>query len=162
MRTTRILPIIAILLLGASGLGLGASREEQMITRVDTVTVVLKGRTITIQAIGMCRSPSAMNRAGRLVRKGAQPVLNKDGLLEYNFVFNGVPGYTGFKLHPVKANLHERSLPVGVRGVRIFSQFNEADGLLPEKKKSKPIFSFGKKGSKSSEETGSSGGTPRP
>lgn len=125
----------------------GASREQKLVTRVDTVTVTLKHGTLAIKATGMARTPATIGRAGQLVRRGAQATLNKDGLLEYNMVFPAVPNYAGFKMKPISAALHDRSIPAGIKGVRIYSEFNEADGLLPQPapKKSRSLFPFGKK-----------------
>lgn len=145
--------MVAILL--AAQLTLAASREEKLVTRVDTVAAVLKHRTVSIRATGMARTPTAMGRGAWLVHRGQPGVLNKDGLLEYNMVFNAVPGYAGFKLKPVTAKLNDRSAPPGLKGVRIFSEFNQYDGLLPEPKKKKPfsLNPFGKKKRDESEET---------
>ena len=126
---------------------MGASRQAQIVTRVDEATVVLRGRTLVIQALGMGRTPSGMGRAGRLVRRGEIATLNKDGLLEYNLVFNGVPNYSGFKLKLVKGRLREHQVPAGVKGVRIFGEFNQMDALLPtpKPKQRKSFLPFRKK-----------------
>ena len=140
-----------------------ASRQQRLVARVDTATVVLKGKALAIRAIGMGRTPTALGRGGWLVPR--QPgVLNKDRLLEYEMVFAGDPSYAGFKLKPVKASHRERSVPAGVRGVRIFSEFNEKDALLPEAKPKKSFMPFGKKGPKDKGEAAGSitGGTPPP
>src|ERR1700730_15077933 len=139
--------LIAVLSFSTSEVLFSASREQEIVMRVDTGTVVLKHRTLVIQALGMGKAPTMLGRGGWLVRRGAQAALNKDGLLEYNLMFKGVPNYSGFKLQPIKANLHERSVPGGVKGVRMFGKFNEVDALLPEPKqpKSKSFLPFGKK-----------------
>jgi hypothetical protein len=142
-----------------------ASREQRLVARVDTATVILRGKSLTIRAVGMGRTPTAMGRGGWFVPR-RPGVLNKQGLLEYEMVFAGVPNYTGFKLKPVKASHRERSVPAGVRGVRIYAEFNEKDALLPEPKKKKSLMPFGKKKNKEKEtgETAGSitGGTPKP
>ncbi|HJT82083.1 MAG TPA: hypothetical protein VJ719_12880 [Chthoniobacterales bacterium] len=159
-----ILGICLLLVLPGNGV-LSASRQQRLVARVDTATVVLKGKTLTIHATGMGRTPGALGRGGWLVPR-RPGVLNKDGLLEYDMVFGGKPDYTGFKLKPVKASHRERSVPPGVRGVRIFSEFNEKDALLPETKpEKKPLLPFGKKREKvdKGEAAGSiTGGTPTP
>jgi hypothetical protein len=155
---------IGLLILCTAELGLGEAREQKPVTRVETATVVLKHRTLVIQATGMGRTPSAMGRAGKLVRRGAGN-LNKDGLLEYSLVFNAVANYTGFKMKPVKATYKEHSVPQGVKGVRIFGEYNEVDALLPEAKPHKSLLPFGKKQHEepSGETAGSiTGSNPKP
>ena len=115
-----------------TGSAIASPRQEQLATRVDDVIVALKHGTLTVTAVGMGRTPSGMNRAARLVYRGAGRTVNKEGLLEYNLVFNGVPGCSGFKLKPVRAKLKERNLPPGVKGVRVFGEFNQLDGTPPE------------------------------
>jgi hypothetical protein len=129
----------------ATAVAPGATRQEQIVTRIERATVVARGRELVIRAEGMGRTPSGMNRAGRLVRRGAEPVLNKEGLLEYNLVFNGIPNYSGFVLKPIKASLKERTVPAGTKGVKIFGEFNEMVALLPQKPKRKSFLPFGKK-----------------
>jgi len=130
-----------------------ASREQKLVTRVETVTVTFKHGTLAIKATGMARTPATMDRGGQLVRRGAQATLNKEGLLEYNMVFPAVANYGGFKLKPIAARLHDKSIPAGIKGVRIYSEFNEVDGLLPEPapKKSRSFLPFGKKKQKEAE-----------
>ena len=82
-----------------------ASREQKLVTRVETVTVTFKHGTLAIKATGMARTPATMDRGGQLVRRGAQATLNKEGLLEYNMVFPAVANYGGFKLKPIAARL---------------------------------------------------------
>src|SRR6266550_3083661 len=94
MKKGIVAPLMAALLLSSSQPLFSASREQQIVTRVDTATVMLKHRTLVIQALGMGRIPTSMGRGGWLVRRGAQAALNKDGLLEYNLMFNGVPNYS--------------------------------------------------------------------
>jgi len=124
---------ICLLLAVSSMVSASSSREQQIVTRIDDVLVVRKHKTLEIQALGMGRTPSAMDRGGWLVRRGSGGP-NKEGLLEYDLMFKGVPNYSGFKLKPVKAKLNEHNAPDNVKGVRIFGQFNQMDGLLPEQK----------------------------
>ena len=164
MKNAAIVLGICLLLLWPVERVLSAARQQRLVARVDTAKVVLKGKTLTIQATGMGRTPSALGRGGWLVPR-RPGVLNKDGLLEYEMVFSGIANYTGFKLKPIKASHRERSVPAGVRGVRIFSEFNEKDALLPESKPQKSLLPFGKKGEKvdRGEAAGSiTGGTPTP
>jgi hypothetical protein len=154
---------LAVFMLVTREEAVGASRERRIVARVDETTVVLKRRTLAINAIGMGRTPSAMGRAGQIIRRGPAGVLNKEGLLEYELVFNGVPNYTGFKLKPIKASFKERSVPDGVKGVRIFGEFNQRDALLPESKKRKSLLPFGGKRQKeNSDETAGSITGPTP
>ena len=144
-----------LLLLWSGEVVLSASRQQRLVARVDTATAALKGNSLTIRAVGMGRTQSALGRGGWLVPR-RPGVLNKEGLLEYEMVFAGDPNYTGFKLKPVKASHRERSVPAGVRGVRIFSEFNEKDALIPEPKKKKLSMPFGKKREKDTGETAGS------
>src|SRR3954453_7639847 len=112
MRYGSLTVLVCLLFTSGSQMAFAASRQQQMVTRVDEATAVLKGRSLVVQALGMGRTPSAMGRAGYLVHRGGTG-LNKEGLLEYNLMFNGVPGYTGFKLKLVKGKLKEREVPPG-------------------------------------------------
>jgi hypothetical protein len=139
--------LIWMFLAVCSCVGAGAPREQKLVTRVDTATAVLKGHTLVIKATGMAAS-SHSAKGCQLVRKGGQGVLNKEGLLEYNMVFNAEPGYAGFKMKPVGASFHEKPAPAGVKGARIYSQYNEYDALLPEaikKKQGRSLLPFGHK-----------------
>jgi hypothetical protein len=157
---------ICLVLLGTVEVALSATREQRIVTRVDTVTVVLKHRTLVIAVTGTTRTPTAMGRRGKLLRRNSDRPLDKDGLVEYELVFNAVPNYSGFKMKPIKASLKDRSAPEGVKGVRVFSEYNQVDGLLPEPKKRKSLIpSFGKKrpDDRSQETTGSiTGSSPHP
>jgi len=163
MRNAAIIIGVSLLMLWPGQGMFSASREKRMVARVDTATVVRKGKGLTIHATGMGRTPSAMGRGGWIAPR-RPGVLNKEGLLEYELLFASVPNYTGFVMKPIKASYHEASVPAGVRGVRIYSEFNEKDALLPEPKK-KSLLPFGKK--KPKEDTGEAagsitGGTPKP
>jgi len=154
---------IGLLLLGTAAMSLSSSKEQRLATRVDTATVTRRGRDLVIHVTGVGRTPTAMGRGGWIAPKGNRTP-NKDGLLEYQFLFNSVPGYTGFKLKPLSASYKERSVPAGVRGVRIFTEFNQFDFLLPDQKQKKSILPFGKKKDKENttgETAGAiTGGTP--
>ena len=162
---TRIL-IICLLVMSSGALALSAQqRQQQIVTRVDTANVTLKHGSLSIRAVGMGRTPSGMGRAGRLIPRGGNRALNKDGLLEYDLVFNGVANYSGFKLKPVSAKLKEHSVPQGVKGVRIFGEFNEVASLLAQPTQKKSLLRFGKKpkGERSEETTESiTGASPHP
>jgi len=113
--------------------GLCAGRDTKIVTRIDTVTAVMKGRTLTIHVEGMASTPSMLGRGGELLKRGQAP--NKDGLLEYELVFNPPQkNYTGDALKLVKTTLKVSSVPAGVKGVRIYAEYNELDGMLPEPK----------------------------
>jgi hypothetical protein len=135
---------IWVLIWQAGAVALCATLEQRIVTRVDTATVSLRHRTMVIRATGMGKTPTAMGRGGRIVRRGAGG-LNKEGLLEYDLVFNGVPNYSGFKLKPIKASVTERSVPAGVKGARVFGEFNQVDALVPAPKTRKLVLPFGKK-----------------
>ena len=165
MRNWKKLGVIWLLVLAGSSPALASSsREQQIVTRVDDVLVVRKHKTLVIQALGMGRTPTTMDRGGWLVRRGSGGP-NKEGLLEYDLVFKAVPNYTGFKLKPVKAKLSEQNAPDGIKGVRIFGQFNQMDGLLPELKpaQKKSLNPFHKKKPEDTPETaGSITSSPHP
>jgi hypothetical protein len=113
--------------------GLCAGRDTKIVTRIDTVTAVMKGGTLTIHVEGMASTPSMLGRGGELLKRGQAP--NKDGLLEYELVFNPPQkNYTGDALKLVKTTLKVSSVPAGVKGVRIYAEYNEMDAMLPEPK----------------------------
>jgi hypothetical protein len=141
-----------------------ATLEQKLVTRVDTATVVLKHKALTINATGMGRTPTPMGRGGKLLRRKSDRPLNKDGLVEYDLVFHAVPNYTGFKLKPIKAKVTDRSVPEGVKGVRVFGEYNQVDALLPVAKTRKSWLPFRKKRYKESQETTGAitGSSPHP
>ena len=106
-------------------------------TRVEDVTARLKGKKLTIQVHGMASTPAFMGVGAHLLPRNGKHELNKDGLLEYDFYYKSPGNYSGDKLKPVKATLKETSVPPGVKGVRVFGEFNDITGLLPEPKKKK-------------------------
>jgi len=146
--------LIWMFLVVCSCLDAATPREQKLVTSVDTATAVLKGHTLVIKATGMATTAHS-TKGCQLVRKGGQGVLNKNGLLEYNMVFNAEPGYTGFKMKPASTSFHEKPAPAGVKGARIYSQYNEYDALLPEpkkKSKSRSLLPFGRKKQSQTEE----------
>jgi len=156
---------IGLLVLVGIAVTHGATLEQKLVTRVDTATVVLKHKTLTVVATGMGRTPTPMGRGGKLLRRKTDRPLDKDSLVEYDLVFNAVPNYTGFKLKPIKAKVIDRSVPEGLKGVRVFSEFNQYDALLPEPTKRKSLLSsFSKKREKQSQETTGAitGSSPHP
>ena len=154
MKTAAIGLVGALLILGSSDAAFGGSREQKLVTRVDTATAVLKGHTLVIKATGMARTNATMGKGCQLVPRSGKGVLNKDGFAEYNMIFSAMPGYTGFKMKPVSASFHDRSVAPGVKGARIFSEFNEYDARLPEPKKktSRSLLPFGRKKQEPAEE----------
>jgi hypothetical protein len=142
-----------------------ARAESRIATRVDTVTVIAKGRNLLIRVQGMGRTPARLPLSGRLLRRNQEQGLNKEGLLEYDLVFNQPAGYSGFALQRVTAKLKERSVPEGVKGVRVFGEYNHYDGSLPEPKKRKSLVpSFRRHREKENPETSGSitGSSPSP
>lgn len=117
--------------------GLCGQRTSKIVTRVDNVSVEKKGRKIVIHAEGMAATPGVSVGGVKLVPRGQDHQLNKDGLLEYDLVYNASEGYTGFKLKPAKASFKESSVPPEAKGVRVFSELNQMDGILPEPKRKK-------------------------
>jgi hypothetical protein len=123
----------------------GEGRERKLVTRIDLAILTRKGHGLAIKAFGMGRTPSDMGRAGRILRRNPERGLNKDGLLEYDMVFNAVSNYSGFKMKSISASYSERTVPEGTKGVRIFGELNQYDVLLPEVKQKKSMLPFGKK-----------------
>jgi hypothetical protein len=165
MKRAIIISGICLFVICTAQVGLSAAREQKLATRVDVVTVLLKHRSLKITATGMGRTPTAMGRGGKLLRRASDRPLNKDGLVEYELVYNAVPNYSGFKMKPIKATLKDRSVPEGVKGVRVFGEYNQVDELLPEPKKRKSLMPFGKKrrDDTSGETSGSiTGSSPHP
>ena len=154
----------AVLLLAIwPGVALASNLEEKIVTRVDTATIVKKGKALSIVATGMGRTPTPIGRGGKLVRRNSGKPLNKDGLVEYDLKFFAVPNYTGFKMKPIRATLTDRSVPDGAKGVLVYGEYNQVDALLPEPKKRKGFLPFGKKQKESDETAGSvTGSSPHP
>jgi hypothetical protein len=126
----RALAIFALVLVEAEAVC--AKGESKLVTRIETVKASLKGGKLTIEVTGMAvTGGTMMPKSGSLVRRGTAP--NADGLLEYELRFDAPPNAKD-KLEPVKASTTERSIPEGVKGVRIYAEFNEMNRLLPEPK----------------------------
>jgi hypothetical protein len=137
--------------------------ESRIATRVDTVTVIAKGRNLLIRVQGMGRTPGHFAQHGRLLRRNQEQGLNKEGLLEYDLMFNPQAGYSGFNLRRVIASITEKSVPQGVKGVRVFGEYNHYDGSLPESKKRKSLVpSFRRHREKENPETSGSITEPSP
>ena len=102
--------------------------------RIETASVTRKGDRIVIQAIGMGRTAATIRGGGQLLPRGQKHEPNKDGLLEYDLYYVPPRDYSGDKLKTVKASLVESNVPPGVKGVRIYAEFNERNAMLPESK----------------------------
>src|ERR1019366_4546460 len=112
-------------------MGLCATQGTKIVTRIDTVTAVMKGGTLTVHVEGMASTPSL--RGGQLLKRGQK--LNQDGLLEYELVFNPPQKtYSGDTLKQVKVTFKDSSVPAGTKGVRIYAEYNEMNAMLPEPK----------------------------
>jgi hypothetical protein len=157
---------ICFLVFGTPEKAFSARGESKIVVRVDAVTVKASGKTLVIRVQGMGRTPGKFAVGGRLVPRNPEKGLNKEGLLEYELQFNPQPGYSGFNLRIVKATYKERSLPQGVKGVRVFGEYNYYDGLIPEPKKKKPLLpSFRRHNKSAGTDDGSdsiTGSSPRP
>ncbi|MEY2440055.1 MAG: hypothetical protein QOI34_1440 [Verrucomicrobiota bacterium] len=145
MRTSLCVFVVSVMCCWAAETALCSRAESAIVTRIDTVTVEMKHGKLTIRVAGMARTPSAFGRAGKLRRRNQDLQTNKEGLLEYDLVFNRPQNYSGFTLKPVNASLKESRVPAGVKGVRIFAEFNQVDEMLPEPKKKKGFSLFHKK-----------------
>ncbi len=118
-------------------IGICAKTESKMVTRIETAAAAMKNRKMVVKVTGMATTGSLLPTSARLLRRGENFQPNKEGLLEYELHFNPPRNYSGFKLAPVKAGLTERSVPDGVKGVRVFAEFNQVDALFPQPKKKK-------------------------
>ena len=137
MKATVLAFLISPALLLTPSVGTCAKQDSKLMTRVEDVTARLKGKKLTIQAHGMASTPSFMGVGAHLLPHNGKHELNKDGLLEYDFYYKSPGNYSGSRLKPVKATLKETSVPPGVKGVRIFGEFNDMTELLAEPKKKK-------------------------
>ena len=119
--------------------GMCAEQNSKLVTRVETVIVHLRGRKLTIQATGMASTPSFLSfgLGGHLSPRKGNRELNKDGLLEYEFSCKSPGDYKGSRLRPVKASFKESSVPPGIKGVKVFGEFNEVAQLLAEPRNKK-------------------------
>lgn len=117
--------------------GMCGRRDSKLVTRIETASVVMKHGRLAIRVAGMATAPGMSAGSGRLVRHNQNHQPNKDGLLEYDLLYNAPADYSGFKLKPVRASLKESSVPPGVQGVRIFAEFNHLDAKPPAPKKKK-------------------------
>ena len=118
--------------------------EQKIVTRIEHVTLMMKGRKMLVHADGMGRTRGTFGHGGQLVPRNSDHEPNKEGLLEYNLMFNAT-SYTGFDLKPIKASRTERSVPPGIKGVRVYSEYNHMDAMVPEPKKRRGFQLFGRK-----------------
>jgi hypothetical protein len=133
MKATLFAFFISLALFLTPETGRCAGPGTKIVTRIDTVTAVMKGGTLTVRVEGMASTPSLLGRGGELLKRGQAP--NKDGLLEYELVFNPPQkNYTGDALKLVKTTIKVSPVPAGVKGVRIYAEYNELNGMLPEPK----------------------------
>jgi hypothetical protein len=135
MKATLFAFFISLAIFLTPEMGFCATQGTKIVTRIDTVTAVMKGGTLTVHVEGMASTPSL--RGGQLLKRGQK--LNQDGLLEYELVFNPPQKpYSGDTLKQVKVNFKDSSIPVGTKGVRIYAEYNEMNAMLPEPKKQEP------------------------
>jgi hypothetical protein len=153
MRLT-FLAVILAAMCSVPGTAICAQAETKIVTRIDEIAVVLKGKKLTIRVFGMGTTSSRLPQGGKLVRRNPDNALNKEGLLEYNLVYKAPPNYTGFAMKRVSASLKESHLPPGLKGVRIFSELNHIDELLPEPQKKKGGLFHRRGGEKAQEAAG--------
>lgn len=137
MKATALAFLVSLALFLTPTTGTSAQQDSKLMTRVETVTVHLRGRKLTVHAFGMASTPSFIGLGAHLSPHNGSHELNKDGLLEYDFYYKAPANYTGSRLKPVKASLKESSIPLEVKGVRVFGQFNDVTQLLAEPKKKK-------------------------
>ena len=118
--------------------GLCAKSESKLVTRIETVTTTLKHQKLVMHVSAMAHTGGTLlPKGGMLVRRSQDFQPNKEGLLEYELRFTPPRGEPGDKLYRVKAALTEHSIPVGIKGVRVFAEFNHMDSIFPEEKKKK-------------------------
>ena len=131
MKATLFAFFISLAIFLTPEMGLCATQGTKIVTRIDTVTAVMKGGTLTVHVEGMASTPSL--RGGQLLKRGQK--LNQDGLLEYELVFNPPQKtYSGDTLKQVKVTFKDSSVPAGTKGVRIYAEYNEMNAMLPEPK----------------------------
>jgi len=129
MKATFVVSLIALFTFSAPQAVRCAEETLKPVTRVDFARVDVKGGRLIVKAQGAAHS----KRGARLVLHKTHE-LNKDGLLEYDFCY--VPSAKdGDKLKSVIVTLKESSTFVGLKGVRIYTQYNELNALLTESKK---------------------------
>ena len=129
--------LVSVALLLTPTVGRCAEQDSKLMTRVETLTVHLRGRKLTIQAFGMASTPALIGLGAHLSPHNGKHELNQDGLLEYDFYYKSPGNYSGSRLKPVKATLKETSVPPGVKGIRVFGEFNDITQLLAEPKSKK-------------------------
>src|ERR1017187_2756220 len=131
MKATLFAFFISLAIFLTPEMGLCATQGTKIVTRIDTVTAVMKGGTLTVHVEGMASTPSL--RGGQLLKRGQK--LNQDGLLEYELVFNPPQKtYSGDTLKQVKVTFKDSSVPAGTKGVRIYAEYKEMNAMLPEPK----------------------------
>jgi hypothetical protein len=137
MKATTLVSLVSLALLLTPTVGMCAKRDSKLVTRVEDVAAKMKGRKLVLQVTGMASSPALLRVSGHLLPRNGSHELNKEGLLEYNLVYNAPANYSGDKLAFVKVTFKEGSVPPGVKGVRVFGEFNDVTRLLAEPKKKK-------------------------
>jgi hypothetical protein len=147
------LAVVLAAMWSVPGTAICAQSETKIVTRIDLVAAALKGNKLTIRVFGMGTTSSRFSQGGKLVRRNPENQLNKEGLLEYNLVYKAPPNYTGFAMKRVSASLKESHVPAGVKGVRIFSEFNHVDEMLPEQVQKKKGGLFHRKREAKTEES---------
>lgn len=130
--------VISLALFLSPEKGIGARSDTKIVVRIETATAQLKGRSLIVHASGMARTPASVTGGGELLRRNQKQQPNEEGLLEYELHFNPPANYSGDKLKRVKASLKESSVPAGVKGVRVYAQYNEMNAMLPAPTKEKP------------------------
>ena len=117
--------------------GTCAKPELKKVTRIENVSANMKGRKLIVRADGMALGAGLLG-GGELQRHSADHQPNKDGLLEYDLCYVPPSKTPKDKLKPVKASLKESSVPADVKGVRVYAEYNQMDGLIPAPKQKKP------------------------
>lgn len=125
--------VVSFALLLVRETGHCARPDAKLVVRIEKASVTRKGDRIVIQATGMGRTAAAIRGGGQLLPRG-QKHEPKDGLLEYDLYYVPPRDYSGDKLKAVKASFVESNVPPGVKGVRIYAEFNERNAMLPELK----------------------------
>jgi hypothetical protein len=134
LRATVLAFLVSIALFSTREAGIGAKADAKIVVRIETASATRKGDRIVINVVGMGRTGAMVRGGGQLLRRGQKHEPNKDGLLEYELHYVPPPNYSGDKLKSVKASLVETNVPPGVKGVRIYAEYNERNAMLPESK----------------------------
>ena len=114
-----------------------AEQDLKLVTRIETAKAKIKRGRVVIQVTAKATTPGLRVSGGRLLRHNEDNRPNKEGLVEYDFLYRAPRNYSGFKLRGVTASRKDSPIPPEVKGVRILAEFNHYDVLFPAPKEKK-------------------------